>query len=104
MGNGHAELHQNQFYLERAAVRQSFLLFNQNVTLRKTVVPKGLCIVALTISIIVLALFLMDLIMGLAGMQHLAPFKYANMVFDIVAIVVSVILAVMSWFTFREQV
>ena len=66
--------------------------------------PKGLCIVALTISIIVFALFLMDLIMGMAGMQHLAPFKYANLVFDIVAIVVSIILAVMSWFTFREQV
>ena len=66
--------------------------------------PKGLCIIALTISIVVFALFLTDLIMGLAGMQHLAPFKYANMTFDIIAIVVSVILAVMSWFTFREQV
>ena len=42
--------------------------------------------------------------MGMSGMQHLAPFKYANLVFDIVAIVVSIILAVMSWFTFREQV
>jgi hypothetical protein len=67
-------------------------------------VPKGLCIIALTISMIVFALFLMDLIMGLSGMQHLAPFKYANMVFDIIAIVVSLILGVMSWFTFREQV
>jgi len=67
-------------------------------------VPKGLCIVALTISIVVFALFLMDLIMGMSGMQHLAPFKYANLVFDVVAIVVSIVLAVMSWFTFREQV
>ena len=66
--------------------------------------PKGLCIVALTISIVVFALFLMDLIMGMSGMQHLAPFKYANLVFDVVAIVVSIVLAVMSWFTFREQV
>ena len=66
--------------------------------------PKGLCIIALTISIIVLALFLADLIMGLSGMQHLAPFKYANMTFDIVAIVCSAILGIMSWFTFREQV
>jgi len=67
-------------------------------------VPKGLCITALTISVIVLVLFLADLILGLAGMANLAPFKYNNMIMDIIFIVCSGSLAVMSWFTFREQV
>lgn len=66
--------------------------------------PKGLCITALTISVIVLVLFLADLILGLAGMVNLAPFKYNNMVMDIIFIVCSGSLAVMSWSTFREQV
>ena len=65
---------------------------------------KGLCIAALSIAVIVLALFLADLIFGLAGMPHLAPFKYANMIIDIVFVVCAVILGVMSWFTLKEQV
>jgi hypothetical protein len=67
-------------------------------------VQKGLCIAALTIAVIVFALFLADLSLGLAGMNQIAPFKYANMVIDIVFIVCSLVLAVMSWFTLREQV
>ena len=66
--------------------------------------PKGLCITALTISVIVLVLFSSDLILGLAGMENLAPFKYSNMVMDIIFVVCSGALAIMSWFTFREQV
>lgn len=66
--------------------------------------PKGLCILALAISGIVFTLFLVDLIMGLSGMQHMAPFRYANMTFDIVSIVCSLILGVMSWFTLKELV
>ena len=65
---------------------------------------KGLCIAALTIAVIVLALFLADLILGLSGMLQLAPFKYANMMVDIVFIICSLILGAMSWFTLREQV
>ena len=65
---------------------------------------KGLCIAALTIAVIVFALFLADLLLGLAGMNQIAPFKYANMIIDIVFIVCSLALAVMSWFTLREQV
>jgi len=63
-------------------------------------VPKGLCITALAISVIVLILFLADLILGLAGMENLAPFKYNNMVMDIIFIVCSGSLALMSWFRF----
>lgn len=65
---------------------------------------KGLCIAALAIAVIVLALFLADLVLGLAEMQQLAPFKYANMYIDIVFIVCAVILGIMSWFTLKEQV
>lgn len=65
---------------------------------------KGLCIAALSIAVIVLALFLADLILGMAGMFQLAPFKYANMIIDIVFIVCAIVLGTMSWFTLREQV
>lgn len=73
-------------------------------TLRIPAVQKGLCIAALTIAVIVFALFLADLIFGFAGMNHLAPFKSANMVVDIVFAICALILALMSWFTLREQV
>ena len=65
---------------------------------------KGLCIAALTISVIVFALFLADLILGMAGMNEVAPFKYANLTIDIVFSVCSLALALMSWFTLKEQV
>ena len=65
---------------------------------------KGLCITALTIAVIVFALFLADLVFGLAGMSNMAPFKYTNLVMDIIFILCSGVLAAMSWFTFREQV
>ena len=65
---------------------------------------KGLCIAALAISIIVFALFLADLVLGLLEMRNMAPFKYANMVIDIVFVISSLALAVMSWFTLKEQV
>lgn len=65
---------------------------------------KGLCIAALTISVIVFALFLADLIFGLMEMAEVAPFKYADMWIDIVFVVCSLALAIMSWFTLREQV
>ncbi len=65
---------------------------------------KALCIAALAISVIVFALFLADLILGLAGMIEVAPFKFANSTIDIVFVVCSLLLAVLSWFTFKEQV
>ena len=65
---------------------------------------KGLCITALTIAVIVFALFLADLVLGLAGMPNMAPFKYNNLVMDLIFLTCSAVLAVMSWFTFRDQV
>lgn len=65
---------------------------------------KALCIAALAIAVIVFALFLADLILGLAGMFEIAPFKYANSMIDVVFVVCSLMLAVLSWFTFKEQI
>ena len=65
---------------------------------------KGLCILALAISLIVFAVFLADLILGMANMKAIAPFHYADSTIDYVFIVCSLVLAVMSWFTLREQV
>jgi hypothetical protein len=68
-------------------------------------VQKGLCIAALTISVIVFLLFLADLILYfLLGNRDLAPFKGANLPVDIVFVVCSLVLALLSWFTYREQV
>jgi len=67
-------------------------------------VQKGLCIAALTISLIVFVLFLADLILGhFMNSQDIAPFKGENMPIDIVFIVCSLILGLLSWFTYREQ-
>ncbi len=65
---------------------------------------KVLCYFSLTISVIVLALFLADLILGMAGMVEIAPFKYASMVMDIVFVVCALVLGTLSFFTLREQV
>lgn len=65
---------------------------------------KGLCIIALSVSVIVLVLFLADLVLGLSGLNHLAPFKFANLLLDIVFIVCAGILGALSWFTMKEQV
>lgn len=65
---------------------------------------KGLCYVALTISVIVLIFFFLDLVLGLAGMEQTAPFKFASLITDIVFIVSSLILGMLSFLTLREQV
>ena len=65
---------------------------------------KGLCITALTISVIVFAIFLADLVLGLLGMQQIAPFKYANMIMDIVFVVCSLAVGFLAWQTYKEQV
>ena len=66
---------------------------------------KGLCIIALSIAVVILILFLADLILGLSGQNAIAPFKYApGMIVDLVFMVVAGIVAAMSWVTFKQQV
>ena len=66
--------------------------------------PKALCIASMVFSILVLVLCLSDLILGLAGMDSIAPFKYFSMVADIIFVVVAGGWAYLSWVTYREQV
>lgn len=65
--------------------------------------PKALCLIGMVLSILVFLLFLGDLILGLIGSELSAPFKMASMSMDILFIVSSGALAVMSFLTFREQ-
>ena len=65
---------------------------------------KGLCITALTMAVIVFAIFLADLVFGLMSMPNLAPFKNENLIINIVMVVCSLIVGVLSWFTYKEQV
>ncbi len=66
--------------------------------------PKLLCIIALVVSLLVFVLFLLDLIMGMSGNLAMAPFKYSNMIVDIVFVLGSGILGALSFTTLREQV
>ena len=65
---------------------------------------KGLCYIALTLSVVVFIFFLLDIGLGLFGMAQTAPFKYASLLTDIVFLVSSATLGVLSFFTLREQV
>ena len=65
---------------------------------------KGLCYVALTLTVVVFIFFLLDLVLGLAGMAQTAPFKYASLLIDIVFLISSAILGVLSFYTLKDQV
>lgn len=65
---------------------------------------KGLCYIALTLSVVVFIFFLLDVCLGLAGMAQTAPFRYASILIDIVFLVSSATLGVLSFFTLRDQV
>lgn len=59
--------------------------------------PKALCILGMAVAALLLLLFGLD--MGLSW-----PFRGANKMMDIAFIVTSLILAYLSWMTYREQV
>jgi threonine/homoserine/homoserine lactone efflux protein len=62
--------------------------------------PKLLCLGGLVVSVIVLVLFLVNLIMGFAGMSGL--FNFRSWLMDIVFIICSALLGYLSWSSFRE--
>lgn len=66
--------------------------------------PKVLCLTALVISILVFLLFFVDLVLNLAGMASLAPFRGAHLGIDVVFTICALIIGTMSFFTFRKQV
>ncbi|MGI9473372.1 MAG: hypothetical protein ACR2NZ_17650 [Rubripirellula sp.] len=65
--------------------------------------PKALCLISLVASILVVVLFLADAVMGLAGMQDIAPLRSASLMMDIVFVVLASAMIYMSWTTFKEQ-
>jgi len=58
--------------------------------------PKALCIAGMVVSILVAIVFLADLAVKI-------PFSRASLVMDIALVVCSLLLAVISWLTLREQ-
>ncbi len=62
---------------------------------------KGLCITALSISALVLLLFLADILLGLAGMKALAPYKSFSLVGDLVFMACSGLIGFMSWNVYK---
>ena len=66
--------------------------------------PKALCLFSLVVAAIIFLLFTADFGMTMAGMKDTAPLDGADTMMDISFMVLSVILAVLSWMTFREQV
>ncbi len=65
--------------------------------------PKALCLSSLAIAILVVVLFLIDVVLRMAGMPAAAPLRGASLMMDLAFIIVGIAVAVMSWLTFREQ-
>ena len=58
--------------------------------------PKALTIIGMIIAALILVIFGLDLALGI-------PFQKISMVMDIAFVVAAILLAYMSWATFREQ-
>lgn len=64
--------------------------------------PKALCLIGLVLAILVFLIFLLDLILGMSGVD-MAPFKGATIMMDVMFVLSSGALAWVAWTTFREQ-
>ena len=62
--------------------------------------PRLLCLSGLVVAGLVLLLFLLDLIMSLAGMGSL--FRFQSLLMDIAFMVCSAILGYLSWMSLKE--
>ena len=62
--------------------------------------PRMLCLGGLVVAGLVLLLFLLDLIMSLAGMGSL--FRYPSLLMDITFVLCSGILGYLSWMSLKE--
>jgi hypothetical protein len=65
--------------------------------------PKALCLASLAASLLVVAIFLIDVLMGLFGMSTNAPLRFASPGMDFTFVVCGGLLAYLSWSTYREQ-
>jgi hypothetical protein len=64
--------------------------------------PKLLCLTGLVVAGLIALIFLMDLVFGLAGMSALAPFKKMDWGLDVTMLFSSIVLGILSWFSFKE--
>ncbi len=64
--------------------------------------PRVLCIIGLILSGLVALLFLLDLILSMAGMS--APFGGHSLLMDVVFLISALTVAVLTFFTLRETV
>lgn len=65
--------------------------------------PKALCLTSLVVAIIIVVLFLADAVMGMIGMEKIAPLRSASLLMDLAFIVFGSLLAFLSFTTWREQ-
>ncbi|MDB4755830.1 MAG: hypothetical protein P8M80_05805 [Pirellulaceae bacterium] len=65
---------------------------------------KVLCIIGMVCGVLVLLLFLSDLVLSFAGMSTISPLKGYSWMLDAVFSLGGGGLAVVSFFTYREQV
>lgn len=65
--------------------------------------PKALCLISLVASILIVALFLADAALGMFGMADVAPLRSANLIMDIVFVILGGVMIYLSWTTYREQ-
>jgi len=62
--------------------------------------PRLLCLGGLVVAGLVFLLFLLDLIMSLAGMGSL--FRYASLLMDLTFMICSGVLGYLSWMSLKE--
>jgi hypothetical protein len=62
--------------------------------------PKALCLAGMVVAILMAVLFLFDLV----APASIAPFRKTSYLMDISFLLCAILLGVMSWLTFREQV
>ncbi len=62
--------------------------------------PKALCLSGMVVAILLAILFLFDLV----APSSLAPFRGTSRLMDISFLICAILLGIMSWLTFREQV
>jgi hypothetical protein len=65
--------------------------------------PKALCLISLVASILIVVLFLADVVMGMMGMQDIAPLRAASSMMDFAFIMIGAAMIYLSWSTYREQ-
>ncbi len=64
--------------------------------------PKALSLTSLVLAVIIVVVFLADAVMGMTGMEDVAPLRSASLLMDFLFIIAGVVLILMSWNTFRE--